>query len=86
LRIVSLSQIRIIFVDPILARRIENVYVYRVFKRECLMRKIRRDAQDFTSAYDYFSAPNEKSQSAFEYVTDLLIRVMMKRDMRSFFE
>ena len=68
-----LPQIGIVFIDPILARRIEDVQVYRVLERDRLVRHMGRNAQHFPGRDSDFPVVDEEMQCAFKNVRDLLI-------------
>ncbi len=51
-RLFLAAQILVGFVDPVGARRIENVEVHRIFERFGLVRHVRRDAENFSGMHD----------------------------------
>ena len=49
------------------------------------MRHVRGDAENFAGSHDNFFAVDGEFQRAFQDVGDLLVVVMMQRDVRAFF-
>ena len=67
------SRVGIVAVDPILARRIEDVEVHGVFESEGFVRNVGRDAEDLAGVDGDFVAFESKLQCAFEDVGDLFV-------------
>src|SRR5437016_12465920 len=82
----TMSQIVVGLVQPVFARRIEDVQVHGVFERPGLVGHVRRDAQHFAGAHHRLLAIAGKVQRAFENGADLLVVVVMQRHVRAFFE
>ena len=80
------AQIGVVAVDPVLPRRIEDVERHRVFERDDRMRNVWRDGENFAGANCDFLAVDEKIQSAFNHVADLLVKVLMDGYARALFE
>src|SRR5256885_7987345 len=81
-----MSQIVVGLVQPVLARRIEDVQVHGVFERPGLVGHVRGDAQHFAGTHHQLLAVDGKFQRAFENVGDLFVVVVMQRHVRTFFE
>jgi hypothetical protein len=80
------SQVRIVAIDPVLARGIEDVEIDGVFESEGFVRNVGRNAEDFTGVDGDFFAFEGKLQCAFEDVGDLFVVVAVQRDVCTLFE
>jgi len=80
-----MAEIVIGFVQPVLAGRIKNVKINGVFQRPGFVRHVRRDAEHFARPDDDFLAVNGELQGSFEDVGDLLVVMMVERDVSAFF-
>jgi hypothetical protein len=80
------TKIRIVAIDPILARRIEDVEVYGIFEGVDLVRDIWRDAEDLAGMNDDAFAGDQKLESTLEDICDLLVVVMVQRDICTLLE
>jgi len=70
-------KIRIIPIDPILPRRIEDIQVHRILQRIRLMRNIRGNAQHLTRMNHNALTRDQKLQRALQNVSDLLVVMMV---------
>src|SRR6266542_4132528 len=73
-------QILVALVDPISARRRENVEVDRVFHGLRLVRHVRRDAKDLSGVHHNFFAIDPKLERPVEDIRQLLVVRAMLRD------
>ena len=80
------SQVGVVAVDPVLARRVEDVEVYGIFEGKGLVRNVGRDAEDFAGMDGDFFTFEGKLQCTFEDVGDLFVMVAVQRDVCAFFE
>src|SRR6266404_4728899 len=79
-------QIRVVAVDPVLARRGEDVDVERVLERLCGMREMRRDRQHLAGAHvDHLGSvvAELEAHRAAEHVRDLFVVVRVLRNDRA---
>src|SRR5712692_6187010 len=82
----AVAQVVVGFVEPVFARRIENVEVHSVFEGPGFVGHVRGDTQDFAGANDDFFAVNGEFQRAFEDVGNLLIVMRMHGHVRTLLE
>jgi hypothetical protein len=79
-----LAEIGVVSLDPILARRVENVEIDGVFEGVGLVGDVGRDAEDLAGADDEVFAPlvgfEEELERTLEDVADLLVMVMVHGD------
>src|SRR5438445_13258558 len=81
----TVAEIVVGLVEPVLARRSEDVEIERVFKSPGFVGHVRRDAQNFAGANDNLLGVDGKFQGAFEDVSKRRIDVMMHRYVAVFF-
>src|SRR5215831_6374996 len=81
----AVAKVVVGLIQPVFAWRIKYIKVNRVLKGPSFMRHVGRDAEYFARPYDDFLAVYGKLQRAFKNVRNLLIVMMMERDVRSLF-
>src|SRR5262249_55548757 len=75
----GVTQISVGLVEPVLAWRIEDVYVDGIFHGLSLVRHVRRNAENFARTNDDFLAVNPELQRAFHDVGELLVHMTVFR-------
>ena len=81
-----MAEVVVGLIKPVFAGRVEDVEIDSVFEGPGFVRHVGRDTQDLPCADDDLLAVNGKLKSTFEYVCDLLVVVVMLRDVRTFLE
>ena len=72
--------------QPVLARRRKDVKVERIFERPRFVRHVCRDAENFAGTnHDFFSIDGE-FQCALKNIRELLVVVVMQRDVAIFLD
>ena len=82
-----LSEVVIRAVEPVLARRRENVHVKSILERLGLVRNVRRKHEHLARAHDDglgILGADPKLQGALEHVGQLLVLVMVQRNDAAF--
>ena len=82
----AVTKVVVGLVDPVGAGRSEDIEIERVLEGPSFMRQVRGNAKNFAGVDDDLFAIDGEFQCAFEDVSELLVVVMMKRDVAAFFE
>jgi len=81
----SIAQVNISLVEPVLARRIEDIKVHGILHRLSLMWHVGRNTQDLTGAHKDLFAVDPELQRAFQNVSELFVDVAMFGNNTSLF-
>jgi hypothetical protein len=85
-RLFLATQVLVSLVDPIGARRIENIQVYRVFERLSFVRHVSGDAENFAGVNHNLSPVDPELQRTVQDVRELLVVVAVLGDHAAFFQ
>src|SRR5438876_3111189 len=79
----AVPQVVVCFVQPVFARRVEDVEVHGIFERPGFVGHHRRDAQHLAGAHHDFLAVDREFQRALQDVRHLFVVVVMQRHVRT---
>lgn len=86
MKLLLAAEVLVGFVDPVFARRIEDVEIDRVHQRFGFMRHVGRNGQDFARTHDDFFSVDPELERAIKNVGDLLVVMAVLGNDASFFQ